>query len=466
MSQAARKLSVQELMPSDMRTAQWDRVPLWIRERSFFMASVDKAEILDAFRNEATAIAAGARGASESRKRLRSMLHEIDYGPQPGQEHTIKDLRTFRRMEVTLETNVAMARGYAAHERQEKAKGVFPAKRMVRLEPRREERDWDARWVEAGGGSTPGTTGPDEKVALIDHDIWRALSRFGTPYPPFDFGSGMGVLPVRRDEAEALGIFEDLTENEIREALTPHAPSPNEGLEVRPQVNSRALRKALAEEMQGFGKWEGDRFLFTDPNGTRRMTGKDLAEVWDQGLPLDPRSERGESWPMLQREALIDWVETNENFEKAFDRDKWEDLQRLMGRLENQKQPDALFRGLKIEPGGISKFLHTVEAGGYQVREQFPADSWTASSSAAERFAATGGRKWSVILEMPSPDHNAFKDVSGLVRQVAPDVPKTPAAPLVTESEWLLRRDWAFKARKVVRDDASRTIRIELENQR
>ena len=44
-------------------------------------------------------------------------------------------------------------------------------------------------------------------VALINHPGWSRLSRFGTPWPPFDYSSGMGVESVSRKEAVALGVI-------------------------------------------------------------------------------------------------------------------------------------------------------------------------------------------------------------------------------------------------------------------
>lgn len=39
--------------------------------------------------------------------------------------------------------------------------------------------------------------------------IWIAISRFGTPWPPFDFNSGMGIEEVDREEAEQLGLLNE-----------------------------------------------------------------------------------------------------------------------------------------------------------------------------------------------------------------------------------------------------------------
>jgi hypothetical protein len=44
-------------------------------------------------------------------------------------------------------------------------------------------------------------------IARKDSPIWEALSRFGTPYPPFDFNSGMWTKDVSREEAVGFGIL-------------------------------------------------------------------------------------------------------------------------------------------------------------------------------------------------------------------------------------------------------------------
>jgi hypothetical protein len=44
-------------------------------------------------------------------------------------------------------------------------------------------------------------------IALKTDPVWAAISRFGTPYPPFDFNSGMGVRDISRRECLSLGII-------------------------------------------------------------------------------------------------------------------------------------------------------------------------------------------------------------------------------------------------------------------
>lgn len=46
-------------------------------------------------------------------------------------------------------------------------------------------------------------------IALKGDPIWAAISRFGTPWPPFDFGNGMDVQDVDWNEAAELGVLKE-----------------------------------------------------------------------------------------------------------------------------------------------------------------------------------------------------------------------------------------------------------------
>ena len=263
-------------VPSEMRTAEWARVPQWIRERSFYMAGVHRAEILEEFRKEARKIAEGTASMAESERDLREMLERVGYEPEPGQEGTIKDLRTVRRMQVALRTNVQLLQGWSQKERglRRGAQIAFPAWELVRFESRKRERQWKDRWQRVGGTLVEGRI-----IALKTDLLWLMLgSRFpdslGVDYPPFAWGSGMGWKAVSRAEAKRLGV---LPEGWQPPAATP-VSSPNENLSVVPKVAEPELRDELAGNMKGLAKWEGERLVFTDPNGTRPYKPEDLAD--------------------------------------------------------------------------------------------------------------------------------------------------------------------------------------------
>lgn len=366
-------LNGQTSTPSDLRTAEWDRVPLWIRERSFFMAGVEDAEILDRFRKETEAIARGEASESEARLRLRDFLAERGYQPEPGQEGTIKDLRSVKRQNVALRTNVEMARGWAQWQAQNSpgALAAFPARRYHRGRQVQVPRDWRARWkralaATAAEGATDGDA-PD-LIALHNHPLWSdaEFNRFGTPFTPFDFGSGMTTSPESRRRAKELGLLPDPSDKSEaadfqRSLLRPQHRGMNETLEATPAVESEELRKALGDRLAGFARWEsrveesrvepvgGDssldaggartstlddqapRLIFTDPNGTRPGTIADIAATIAAPLPIDPAT--GERFPSLQAEALEAFAANPEEFARKTDRDVWHDFARLTARI-------------------------------------------------------------------------------------------------------------------------------------
>ena len=134
---ASQFFAAKTAVPSEMTTAQWDRVSLEMRERAFFMAAVSQAEVLQVYQNVTGQYVRGEVSEQEARRALREQLAATGYLPRPGEEGGIKDLRTGKRMDVVLRTNASMAANKAAYDKQLLAIKVFPAKRMVRMTPKR-----------------------------------------------------------------------------------------------------------------------------------------------------------------------------------------------------------------------------------------------------------------------------------------------------------------------------------------
>lgn len=88
-------------------------------------------------------------------------------------------------------------------------------------------------------------------IALKNAPIWTAISAFGLPYAPFDFGSGMDVRDVDRDEAAALGLIDRDTQ------IEPETRGFNEDLEVSAPERQGALFTALLQSL-------GDAAAFVD----------------------------------------------------------------------------------------------------------------------------------------------------------------------------------------------------------
>ena len=207
---AVEKFEARTVKPSSMTSAQWARVAPAIREKCFFSARVNDAETLGkmreligkavdtAKRNPNEALVSQEKFISEMKSYLRGRGYAVD-------GTALTDIVSRRRLGLIYKMNYEEAREYAKYTRGQDSDALymFPAQEFLRVEPRRVPRtDWQTRWRAAGGKLYGG-----RMVALKSSDVWRNLSRFDRPYPPFDFGSGMGVEDIDRDEAIALGLL-------------------------------------------------------------------------------------------------------------------------------------------------------------------------------------------------------------------------------------------------------------------
>jgi hypothetical protein len=326
-------------VPGELRTAEWAARDVWIRERAFFMASVAKAETLQDFRDAVQGMADGTLSLGEARAQIGEKLAASGYAPLPGQEGTIKDLRTVERKNVALETNLAQVNGWARWERQQQSLGGYPAQQFVRLRMSKVPRgDWPQRFATAVNETTPEGANIGAMAALTNHPCWSRLSVFGSPYAPFDFNSGMGLEVLDREEADALGLLpEEDADPEHQAMMEPQERGLNETLAATPAVRSQEVRTALAEDVKGLAKWEGDTLRFTDPNGTRPYTAEKLAEVITDLLP--------EKIPHLQAAAVKTWAEDPAYFRKYPGSDKAEDLLRFVQRTEPVAAGTPIYRG-------------------------------------------------------------------------------------------------------------------------
>lgn len=192
-----------------MDSAQWTHIHAALRDRAFFSARCDDARQLLAMRDACAKVASGELDESQARLAIRQALDKTGYAPDAGKEGGIQDLRSQRRLDLIIQTNVAEARGYVRYLEGTSAGALaaFPCQELVRVrQPKGGEkamRDWNKRWREAGGKFY----GSERKIALKTDPIWSAISAFGHPWPPFDFNSGMGLRDVGRREAIRYGVI-------------------------------------------------------------------------------------------------------------------------------------------------------------------------------------------------------------------------------------------------------------------
>ena len=131
---------------------------------------------------------------------------------------------------------------------------------------------------------------------------------------------------------------------------------PHEAPGAVPQYSQNASQKLSgAESLQGLAKWQGQKLVFTDPNGSRPYTAAELGPVWREDLPEHFVTLPGKG--QMQREAFVDWVSDDEDFRETNSTDRWSDLQRIHARLVNETTPERLYRGMSMSPTVLAEFI-------------------------------------------------------------------------------------------------------------
>lgn len=315
----AQLLASQALLPSELRTADWDALAItnpttqaWINERAFFMAAVSQASILDSFRRNALDYTSGKIGPQEARKRLRAALATLGYQPTPPLNGTIKDLSSTARMKVTLETNLAQARGWSQY-RTAMQNTSRPGFRLYRAGQAKAPRDWTTRWQQAWQSLTPqeqttATSGQDPAnlCALKTSPIWSRISRFGTPYPPFDFNSHMRTRSLSAAECQQLGILPQDPQAlaALAQQQTASVPSLNANVEADISSLSASMVDQLEHILSGVATVRNHKLVMIDKNGTQECSWQEIGHVISAGhTPTQPQQKdnnKGRNQPKQQ----------------------------------------------------------------------------------------------------------------------------------------------------------------------
>jgi hypothetical protein len=209
-----------------LSSAEWERMPGEIKKVSFWAAKVADEQILaemqrrlfQAVKQERDGLSTDGRLMDRGRFviEMQDVLRRAGYQPDPEKRGGLQDLSSSRRLSLIWEMQMAMARGHAADKarKSEVALKRAPAQELIRGMQREHERPWPKIWRENGGtfygkrGDDPNyPDSPGRMIALVTDPIWRAISRFNLPFPPFDWGSGMVLKSVRRREALELGVI-------------------------------------------------------------------------------------------------------------------------------------------------------------------------------------------------------------------------------------------------------------------
>jgi hypothetical protein len=222
-----------------LRTKEWAEIRIGLRDRAFFSAGIDQLRTLQQMQSRLAEWATMARDnpqrAFMDRSKFVSEIRQ-SIGAAPGDTKDLTDITSRRRLELIYDFQTQDAAEFARWQTSQDPVILdeWPAQELIRVEDRRIERDWEDRWQRAGGQIHQG-----RMIALKTDPVWTRISRFNRPWPPFDFGSGMGVQDIDRLEAEALGLLAPA------EPVRPIPESFNRSLEQSVSDLSPDLQEAL-----------------------------------------------------------------------------------------------------------------------------------------------------------------------------------------------------------------------------
>lgn len=244
------KFEAKGTLPTELKSREMQvHTSADVRDLAFFSSRVTDARLLQDFKNSSTSILKGESNTATQRLKLKQLLASMSYRPEPGKEGTLEDLSSNARLNLILDHNVAMARGFGQWQQgnREGALEAFPAQELIRVADRAVPREWFDIWDEAAdelGDATTATSAAEtgRMVAMKNDPIWTAISDFGLPYPPFKFNSGMGVEDVSYEEAVDLGVM-DASDDPIQ----PQARRLTDGLESGVEGLDADLAQALVE---------------------------------------------------------------------------------------------------------------------------------------------------------------------------------------------------------------------------
>lgn len=234
LQQAVKKLESVGMLRTKLSSSDIAEIRSGIRQQAVFSARVSKAKILSAIRDLSLDVLKGKRSPFNARETLKKTLERDGYRPPEGKAGTIQDLSSNARIDLILRMQTELARGYGLLVDAQRDLENYPFWELYRKYVRQEPRDWPARWREAGRARRQG-----KMVAPVNDRVWTDISAFGTPYPPFDYNSGMSVRRMSRERGEKLGLRFPKAQKE-RKLPKIHPPTANVAFD--PKIAEQLLK--------------------------------------------------------------------------------------------------------------------------------------------------------------------------------------------------------------------------------
>jgi len=209
--EAIDKLGAKTIVTSTLNSQEWSDVPVGLRDRAFFSATIENARFLQSAKDSIADFLANSRdekgmlvtgSRAEFVRQLSDFALKSGMGPlDPDDAGTLKDITSQTRLSLIFNTQVQAAEdyGYWKQGMDPDLLDEFPAQRFIRVMDVKQPRIIHAQ---------------NENVVRLKTDLpfWLGLNSpaiggFGVPWGPWGFNSGMGVEDVDRTEAEATHLI-------------------------------------------------------------------------------------------------------------------------------------------------------------------------------------------------------------------------------------------------------------------
>jgi hypothetical protein len=271
--EAVKKLTEREVFPSGMSSRDWEDVPAQIRDRLFFSARVEEEKILAVLKSklQIRINLVKESGATMDKSRfiaeIQQLLQEEGYKRPDGvAKGSLRDLKGSRRLSLIWDMNLAQAEGFARWKSSMTVDGLAnePCWELVRLMERKEIRKWPQIWEDAGGEffGEPSVDYPEARGRMIapkTSEIWTKISRFGVPWAPYDWGSGMGQAGIGIDEAEELGAVKP------GDKFTPQDVPFNQGVQASAEHIDDGGKSSLRADFGDHVEFTPDKVILKSP---------------------------------------------------------------------------------------------------------------------------------------------------------------------------------------------------------
>lgn len=288
---AVRRLESKTPIATRLNTAELQQLGVGVLDRAFFSARVDDIRTVAQMQSrldDALTLTRRDGGAFMDRSRFIADMRGV-LGAAPGDSGALTDITSAKRLGLIYDFNTEDAIEYGRWLARQDSDilAAYPCSELVRIEDRKiprgyrqgpggkliavPEESWPARWEAAGGRFFEG-----RMIARKDDPIWIAISRFGRPWPPFDFMSGMGVADISEREAVKLGVIEV-----IDLPPAPQAMDFNHNLQA-------SVPEAEPAILEGFKNVFGDQVTVSPRDGKIMWQGERVAKLYDGAL-TDPQ---------------------------------------------------------------------------------------------------------------------------------------------------------------------------------